>query len=232
MSALQNNEQPVPRNLFWKPAVVGLGDGMIISLALVTLLYAVEKDATAIMKITSFAAIFGTLLVGIAGYFSAKFRMESLRLKTPEEEDRSKKEETVKTIDLFKKLDLGTDMQEQAAHEIEKDSVEWKQLIEKNDQSFEIPDKKHLPFTGFIIGLFYLLGAVFPLIAFFFFEDREDAFIYTLIFSFTGVYLAGYTKSLINGEPLLWGSIRQFLLAVAAVICAWLVAMVFIMMTP
>lgn len=232
MSATPYNEQPVSNHSIWKPAVVGLGDSMIISLALVTVLYNVHTTLTGIFTLTCVAALFGALLVGIAGYFAAKFRMESLALKSEEEQQQLNEEETAKTIDLFKRLDLGADMQQQAASEIEKDSAEWKTFIEKNNQPFELPDKKQLPATGLMMGLAYLAGALFPLLAFIIWDDMDAAFKYTLIFSLTAVYLCGYAKSYINGEPLLWGSVRQLLLGVAAVVCAWMIAIVFFMMTP
>lgn len=218
---------PTNKNSLFKQALPALSDGMIISLAFVTVLFATGSGTENILKLSAVAGFAGAVLVGIAGFFAARFRMESLTLKTPEEEKRLNAEETEKTIALFKKLDLGTDMQQQAASEIEKDSAEWKAFIEKNDQPFELPDKKQLPVTGFVMGMSYLAGALFPMICFLMFNEKEEAYWYTLIFSLTAVYLCGYAKSYINGEPLLWGSVRQLLLGAAAVLCAWMIALVF-----
>ncbi len=232
MSAVKNNEQPVNRNASWKLAVVGLSDGMIISLTLTTVLFVVTNERNSIVLIAGIAALAGALVIGIGGYFAAKFRMESLALRTEAEQKRLNAEETAKTIALFKRLDLGSDMQEQAAHEIEKDSEEWKAFVQKNEQPFELPDKKQLPIAGLIIGLSYLAGALFPLISYSFVDELDIAFKCAVISTLVLLPVVGYIKSLINGEPLLWGSVRLLLLGAAAVTCGWMLALVFATFIP
>ena len=232
MSAIKNNEQPVNRNASWKLAVVGLSDGMILSLTLTTILFVVTNQRSSILFIAGIAALAGALVIGIGGYFAARFRMESLALRSEEEQKRLNEAETQKTIALFKRLDLGSDMQEQAAHEIEKDSEEWKAFVQKNDQPFELPDKKQLPVAGLIIGLSYLAGALFPLVSYAFVDELDIAFKCAAFSTLIVLPVVGYVKSHINGEPLLWGSVRLLLLGAAAVACGWMLALVFATFIP
>ncbi|RYD77995.1 MAG: hypothetical protein EOP53_12005 [Sphingobacteriales bacterium] len=228
MSALKNKEQRVKRNSFWTPAVVGLSDGIIISLAISTALFVVSNEKHILINITAIAAIAGATLISVGGYYAAKSRMEGLSIKSDEEEKKLKEEETARTIALFKKLDLGNDMQEQAASEIEKDSAEWKAYLQKNEQQFEVPDKSQLPHTAFIIGGSYLLGAIVPLIPYLFINDMLTALKWSVFISLLLLPVVGYVKSHINREPPAWGAIRLLLLGGAAVTAVWFVAKIFV----
>ncbi|MBC7936443.1 MAG: VIT1/CCC1 transporter family protein [Rhizobacter sp.] len=221
-------EQPVSKNNFLKQAVIGLSDGFIISFAVATALSVIYSDTYVIAKYTGFFSVLCAVILGIAGYLAAKFRMETLAVKTVQEEERLKNEETFKTVALFKKLGIGEDMQEQAATEIEKDSEEWRAFLKKNQQAFEIPDKKELPVTGLVIGLTFIIGAALALIAYFLWRNSREAMQLSICFNIPLLLSIGFIKSYINREPLLWGSFRLLLLGTTAAAAAWLVAGVFI----
>ncbi|MFT3981447.1 MAG: VIT1/CCC1 transporter family protein [Ferruginibacter sp.] len=226
--SLSENKQPSATGVqHWKQAVVGIGDGLIISVAVATALALVLQQNEPVYYYTGALALLGMIVMGLGGYYAAKFRMESLTLKTTEEEKKYNEAETKKTIALFKRLNLGNDMQEQAAHEIEKDSTEWKEFLQKNEQPFELPDKKQLPFTGIIIGLSYFCGALIPLLAYMCIEETNTALRWSVASTLIALPVVGYIKSRINGEPLLWGALRLLLLGAAAIAGTWLVAGIF-----
>jgi vacuolar iron transporter family protein len=220
--------QPVLKNIFLKQAVIGISDGLIICFAATTALSVIYTDTTIIVKFAGILSIICGIILGIGGYLAAKFRMESLATKTVAEEERLKKEETDKTIALFQKLGIGEDMQEQAVTEIEKDSLEWKSFLEKNQQPFEIPDKKELSSTGIIIGITFIIGAALALLPYLLVSNNRSALQYTIISSLALLLIIGFIKSKINGEPVLGGGIRLMLLGAAAAALAWLVAGIFV----
>lgn len=228
MNQQEFNRQPVLKNSFLKQAVIGISDGLIICFAATTALSVIYADTTVIVKFAGLLSIICGIILGIGGYLAAKFRMESLATKTVAEEERLKREETDKTIALFQKLGIGEDMQEQAVTEIEKDSFEWKSFLEKNQQPFEIPDKKELPLTGLIIGIAFIIGAALALLPYLLMNDSKTALRYAILFSLPLLLITGFIKSKINGEPVLGGSIRLMLLGAAAAALAWLVAGIFV----
>lgn len=220
--------QPVLKSSFIKQAAIGISDGLIICFAAATALSAIRADNPAIIKFAGLLSIICAVILGIGGYLAAKFRMESLAAKTAAEEERLKKEEADKTIALFQKIGIGEDMQEQAVTEIEKDSREWKAFLEKNQQPFEIPDKKELPLTGLIICIAFIAGAALALLPYLLVSNNRIALHYSIIFNLGLLLLIGFIKSNINGEPVLGGSIRLMLLGAAAAALAWVVAGVFV----
>jgi VIT1/CCC1 family predicted Fe2+/Mn2+ transporter len=221
-------KQPVLKSSFLKQAVIGLSDGLILAFAIATALSIHYDDNYTIAKVSGIISIMGAVIIGIGGYFSARFRMESLTAKTIEEEERWKKEEIEKTVTLFQRLGIAQDMQEQTATEIEKDSNDWKVFLEKNQQVFEIPDKKELPLTGIIIGLSFIAGAFVSLVAYYLLHDTKEAFKFSIFINLPLLFFTGLIKSKINGEPVIGGGIRLMLLGAAAVAGAYLVAGIFI----
>ena len=219
---------PTGNNSFLKQAVIGLSDGIIIAFATATACSVLCHDSASVTKLAGILSLGISIIMGIGGYLSAKFRMETLAAKTLAEEEQQAKEETEKTIALFQHLGIGKEMQAQAATEIEKDSVEWKKFLQKNQQPFEIPDKKTLPATGLIIGITFLAGALVALLPYFIFPHPHRAFNISLWINVPVLLAVGYAKSKINGEPIVWGSIRLALLGAAAAAAAYLVAGLFI----
>jgi vacuolar iron transporter family protein len=218
--------QPAAKTSFLKQAVIGLSDGLIITFAVSTGLAVVYRNPSVILTFAGIAGIFGALILGIGGYFAAKFRMESLAAKTIEEEEQLKNEETIKTIELFRKLDIGEDMQGMAVSEIKKDSNDWKAFLQKNQQPFEIPDKKTLPVTGVIIAFSFLAGTFISVLPYFFLPAKQ-AMSYSFFINLPLLWLIGFVKSSINGEPALAGGFRLLLLGAATGGAAYLIAGIF-----
>ncbi|RYY45793.1 MAG: hypothetical protein EOO06_15815 [Chitinophagaceae bacterium] len=227
MNEKQFSRNANPGTSIEKLAVIGLSDGLIIAFAVATALYALGKRSEQIIYFSSIAAVLTGIIIGIGGYLSAKFRMESLAAKTVEEEERLKREETEQTIALFKKLGIGDEMQEQAANEIEKDSAEWKRFLQQNEQSFEVPDKKELPWAGLMIGLSFLAGAVPPIAIYWIITETNKAFQISLLLNAVLMLVVGCIKSNVNREAVLAGGFRLLLLGGAAAGAAYFVAGIF-----
>ncbi|RZL98050.1 MAG: hypothetical protein EOO88_61525 [Pedobacter sp.] len=221
--------QPLPvKSGILKQAVIGISDGLIVAFALATALYALHYSPVNIVKAVGLVSIIIGILVGIGGYLSAKFRMESLASKTVEEEQRLMQEETETTISLFKKLGIDEAMQAQAATEIERDSEEWKSFLLKNEQSFEIPNKKELPLTGIVIGLSSILGGLIGVLTYFIWADINTAFKFSLLINLPLLFIVGVLKSNVNKEAIVTGGFRLMALGAAAAAGAYLVAGTFV----
>ena len=211
-----------------KPAVIGSSDGLIIILAICTAFYVSAINNQDIILPGLLAAIIGTIIITIGGYFAEKSRQESFAEISEAEEDENKKAEVEKTIQLFKRLDLGKDMQDQAAIEIEKDSNEWKSFLKEQLQEPEKKNAKQLPRTAFIIGVSFALGSIIPIVPYLFFKDKTEAFRLSCIISMLALLLVGYIKSKLNKEPVLWGTIRIIMLGALSAIAAYAIATILV----
>ena len=222
-----NQQAPAENNYFLKQSVIGISDGIILGLACTAALFIIFNNTEQVLFYACWIGLLAGCIIGIAGYFSATSRMESLIARSEEEAERKKREEADKTIELFKQLDLGADMQSQVFDEINKDEQEWNTLLQAQQQDFEVPDKKQLPITGFIIGISFILGFMLPLIPYLLYPAAETALKMSLGISLPLLFLTGILKSRINGEPMFWGALRVLLIGSAVLAAAWFIAKIF-----
>ncbi len=207
--------------------VIGISDGLIIPFAIITGLSVIAADKVIIVQGGLMVIVVGAFVLGLGGYLAAKSRQESFAQKTAEQEALTKKEELDKTLHLFKQLDLGKDMQDQAAEVIEKDSNEWKAYLKEHQAELEIHDISQLPKTALIIGLSYAIGGMIPLLPYLYFTNIADAFFWSCSITLLALVIVGFIKSKVNKEPLLWGTFRLMLLGGVAAAVAFAVARIF-----
>lgn len=209
-------------------ALIGISDGIIIPLAIITGA-SVLADTNRPVLVTGFSIIFlGGLILGIAGFLSARSRQKSLALQSKEEEEKSKQDELIKTVTLFKKIGLGEDIQQQVASEIEKDSAEWNAYLEKHTQQLEKPDSTQLPKTAISIALAFVIGGLIPLFPYFMNMEKLKSQLFSIIVSTLILGVVGYYKSKVNKEPIIWGTLRLMFLGFFAAVAVFGVAKIFL----
>jgi vacuolar iron transporter family protein len=221
-------KETVRKELFLSQAIIGISDGIIVPFAFTTGIGLIATGNHLILQAGLIVLMMGSVFMALGGYFAAKSRQESFAKKSKEEETLSKKIELEKTTHLFKELNMGDDMLNQASEEIEKDSQEWKAYLNKHSQELEIPDPSHLPKTAFIIAVSYAMGGLIPLLPYLYFTEKNEALKYASILSLTALLFLGYIKSKVNKEPVVWGTIRLAMLGAVAAAAAYAVAKIFV----
>ncbi len=225
----ENNTLPVLRKgIFLRQAVIGITDGLIIPFAITTGFSVIATNNHLVVQAGVMVIAVGAVIMGLGGYFAAKNRQVNLSQKSTEEEDKIKKTELEKTVQLFKQLNLSKEMQEQAAVEIEKDSVEWKAYLHKHLHELEISEISQLPKTAFIIAISYALGGFIPLLPYLLISDKDGAFLYSAVITMGALLLFGFVKSKVNKEPLLWGTLRLMIFGIVTAAAAFAVAKIFL----
>ena len=225
---IYSNNHPIKNP--YKPftdIVIGISDGLIIPFAITTGLSVIAPNNELIVQAGIIAIVAGAIIMGLGGYFAAKGRHESFAIKTAGEEEKIKKEELERTVLLFKQLDLGKDMQDQAAEVIENDSNEWKAYLEEHLPELEISETAQLPKTAILIGLSYAFGGLIPLLPYLYLNDKKEALIYSCVTTVIALIVFGYIKSKVNKEPILWGTFRLMILGIIAAAAAYAVARIF-----
>ena len=227
---MKEERAPAPddkRHIILKQAVIGLGDGVIITLAICTGLSVLLPGNEQVVPVGFIALAAGALILGMGGYFAAAYKQQGLAAVTDSEEQNRQQAELHKTVQLFKKLDIGEDMQQQAATEIKKDSDEWRAYLQQYQQQPEAPDKSTLPKTAIIIALAYAFAGLVPLLPYYFTAEKNTAFIISIAGSMAALLLFGLLRGKVNGEPMLLSALRLLLLGALATGAAWAVAGVF-----
>ena len=212
----------------FKQAVIGISDGIIILFAVTTGLSVTASNNGLIVQVGFIVVFASAILLGLGGYFAAKSRQENFVRKTiEEEEDALVKDEIKKTISLFKLLDIGKYMQDQATIKIENNSKERRAHLKQNLPEQTMNKSSTLFKTAFLIAISYFLGGIIPLLPFVFIHDKKEAYICSIVFTEMGLIFVAFSKSKIYKEPLMAGTVRLLLLGVITAGAAYMIASVF-----
>lgn len=215
------------KGLYLKQYFAGIGDGIAILFAFCIAMSVWYKDSNTVLKMgATLAALFCTI-IGVGSYFAAKNRQKDLAKKTPEEEQLLYKAELNRTVELFKLLDLGKDMQNMAADVITQDEQEWKIYLELQQQPPEKPEAGQLLKSTLAAVMACITGAVVGLVSWAITLQTIDAITLALYICLPMLFVAGFLKSKLNGEPIWWGGIRQLLLGGALALAGYLIAGIF-----
>ncbi len=214
-------------HLYTKQYIAGIGDGIAVIFAFCVALSVLYEESKLVSSTGGIAAVLISVVIGIGSYFAAKSRQQDLIKKTPEEEKALRDAELGKTVQLFKQLDLGKDMQEMAAEVIATDEKEWKNYLEQQQQPAEQPEAGQLYKSMLAATLASVTGSVIGLIPWAFTQQTATALMYSLAFCLPMLFIAGFLKSKVNGEPIWWGGIRQLLLGSALATVGFLIARIF-----
>jgi hypothetical protein len=215
------------KGLYLKQYLAGIGDGIAILFAFCIAMSVWYSNSNTVLKMgVNLAALF-CIIIGVGSYFAAKNRQKDLAKKTPEEEQLRYKAELNKTVELFKLLDLGKDMQNMAADVIAQDEQEWKTYLELQQQPPEKPEAGQLLKSTLAAVMASITGAVVGLVSWAVTLQTNDATILSLYICLPMLFVAGFIKSKLNGEPIWWGGIRQLFLGGAMALAGYLIAGIF-----
>ncbi|RYF89396.1 MAG: hypothetical protein EOO03_06150 [Chitinophagaceae bacterium] len=226
MSATNTQENRSGYNAF-TDLLIGISDGLIIPFALSVGFNVLLATTTMVWYAGLAVVLAGAIVMGFGSYLAAKDRQESFANKTEAEESALKKAELEKTLRLFRQLNLGQDMQNQAAEEIEKDSNEWKAYLQKHMGTAEVQETGTAGKTAIIIGLAFIAGGIIPLLPYAIVNAKQDALQCSAAITLLCLLTFGYAKSKANNEPVLWGTIRLVLMGAAASGLVYFVAKIF-----
>lgn len=226
---LQNNNANTSNQsgLYIKQYISGIGDSIAIVFALCIALSVGFNKSESVVGIGTIATIVLSCIMGIGSYLAAKKATQSLYTTSPGEEKIIRNNTLQKTIEQLKGLDLGEDFQQMAANAVTADEAAWESYLEQQQQSKEIPARGHSFKSALATFMASITGSAIAMAAWIIVPDSSIAINWSMCFCLPILFVAGYLKSKINGEPLLWGGIRQLLLGGAIVCGGYLIATIF-----
>lgn len=214
---------------YWKPAVLCLSDGIIISTAISIIAAMQYREAAPVWKLMGAVALLGAIILAIGGYYAEKYRNKSMQLADDAALQEYNQQEAGKNKALMQQLNLPDieNLQALAVADIEKENREWQQyVLAHSGEQFSTTQSSSL-LSGIGIGLSFMVGAILPLWPYFFSAHIEQAICNSIITALIALPVAGFARCKANGEAALWGSLRVLLLGALAIGGAYLVATIF-----
>jgi VIT1/CCC1 family predicted Fe2+/Mn2+ transporter len=223
-------EEHLQSSEFIRDIVIGMSDGLTVPFALAAGLSGAVQHNSIVITAGIAEIVAGSIAMGLGGYLAGKTEQEHYdsELKREYEEIEEIPEEEKKEIRIvFAKYGLNLQTQNLIADELAKDKDQWVDFMMKYELGLEKPDANRARNSAATIGISYIVGGLIPLSGYFFTETPYQGLIVSAILTVICLFLFGYFKSKVTGQPKIKGALKVTLIGITAAAAAFLVAKLF-----
>lgn len=210
--------------------VIGMSDGLTVPFALAAGLSGAVQSNSVVITAGIAEIVAGSIAMGLGGYLAGKTEQEHYQSELQREFDEVEKvpereKEEVKIV--FAQYGLDGPTQSLIANELAKDKKKWVDFMMKYELGMEKPDVNRARNSAATIGISYIVGGLIPLTAYFFTHTPYEGLLISALLTVMCLFLFGYFKSKVTGQPPLKGAVKVTLIGITAAAAAFLVAKAF-----
>jgi VIT1/CCC1 family predicted Fe2+/Mn2+ transporter len=225
-----HKEEHLGSSEFITDIVIGMSDGLTVPFALAAGLSGAVQHNSIVITAGIAEIVAGSIAMGLGGYLAGKTEQEHFQaeLKREYEEIEEIPDEEKKEVKLvFAEYGLNENTQNIIADELAKDKDKWVDFMMKYELGLEKPNVNRARNSAATIGISYIIGGLIPLSGYFFTATPFQGLIISAILTVICLFLFGYFKSKVTGQPLLKGAIKVTLIGITAAAAAFIVAKAF-----
>ncbi|MFY8109833.1 MAG: VIT1/CCC1 transporter family protein [Bacteroidia bacterium] len=209
--------------------VIGMSDGLTVPFALAAGLTGAAQGNAVIVTAGLAEIIAGSIAMGLGGYLAGKTEIDHYDSELKREYyevDHYPEKEKEEVREVFEDYGLSPDSQIKIVEELAKDKDKWVKFMMRFELGLEKPDINRARQSALTIGISYIIGGIVPLSSYFpFFTDNaQDGFFYSCIVTAITLFIFGYFKTKIIGQPPLMGAIKILMIGALAASSAYFVA--------
>ena len=227
---IDHNEEHVKSSEFIKDIVIGMSDGLTVPFALAAGLSGAVSASSLVITAGIAEIAAGSIAMGLGGYLAGRAEIDhyaSEQKREYYEVDNLRDKEIDETKEIFSHMGLSASTVDAAVIELAQDKDKWVQFMMKYELDLETPDPKRARNSAFTIGLSYIVGGIIPLSPYFFTEHPHDGLIYSAIVTLISLFIFGYFKSKLTGQPLFKGALKVMAIGAVAAAAAYGIAKLF-----
>ncbi len=210
--------------------VIGMSDGLTVPFALAAGLSGAVSSNTIVITAGIAEIVAGCIAMGLGGYLAGKTEQEhyesELRKEYYEVETIPEKE-IHEVKEVFAEYGIDESGQTLLANQLAKDKTKWVNFMMKFELGLEEPNPQRARNSALTIGMAYLVGGLLPLSAYFFTNTPKDGLIMSAIITTICLFVFGYFKSKVTGQPPLKGALKVTGIGLIAAAAAYFVAVGF-----
>ncbi|MCG9880606.1 MAG: VIT1/CCC1 transporter family protein [Bacteroidia bacterium] len=212
-----------------RDTVIGMSDGLTVPFALAAGLTGAAQGNDVIITAGLAEIVAGSIAMGLGGYLAGKTEIDhyasELRREYLEVELYPEKEKQ-EVRDVFEEYGLSKQSTEAIVEELSQDKDKWVQFMMRYELGLEKPDINRARQSALTIGIAYIIGGIVPLSMYFPFisNNAQDGLLYSCIVTAICLFVFGYFKTKIIGQPPLMGAIKTLLIGAVAAFSAYGIA--------
>jgi VIT1/CCC1 family predicted Fe2+/Mn2+ transporter len=223
----QHKEQHFNGSQIVRDMVIGLSDGLTVPFALAAGLTGAVVQNDIIITAGLAEIVAGSIAMGLGGYLAGKTEIEHYDSELNREYDeveRFPEKEKEEVREIFEEYGLSKESTAVIVEEMARNKEKWVSFMMRFELGLEQPDINRARQSALTIGLSYIIGGCVPLSSYFFTGNPSDGLFYSCIVTCLCLFIFGYLKSKVIGQPPLGGAIRITFIGALAAASAYYVA--------
>lgn len=212
--------------------VIGMSDGLTVPFALSAGLSGAAISNNVIVTAGLAEIVAGSIAMGLGGYLAGKTEIDHYKSELKREYyevDHYPEREKQEVAEIFADYGLSIEHQNIIVEELAKDKDRWVDFMMKFELGLEKPNINAARNSAAAIGLAYIVGGIVPLSAYFpvFGLSTNTALFYSCVITAMSLFVFGYFKTKIIGQPPLIGALKVLGIGAAAAASAYFIAGLF-----
>ncbi len=224
---LHHHEEHLQSSDFITDVVIGMSDGLTVPFALAAGLSGAVSSSDLVVTAGIAEIVAGSIAMGLGGYLAGRTEADHYQSELKREYDeveRVPEREKQEVRDVFAEYGLSAELQNAIADELAKDKKKWVDFMMRFELDLSEPDPNRAKKSALTIGLSYAAGGMLPLLPYFFVESPIDGLMWSSIVTLICLFVFGYFKSKITGQPPVSGAFKVMLIGAAAAAAAFSIA--------
>ena len=215
---------------FISDIVIGMSDGLTVPFALAAGLSGAVASSSLVVTAGIAEIVAGSIAMGLGGYlagrteadhYDSERRREMMEVETVPEREKEEVRE------VFAEMGLPLALQVVIADELAKDKTKWVDFMMQYELGLDEPDPNRATKSALTIGLSYVAGGLVPLSPYFLLASPHEALLYSCGLTLICLFVFGYFKSKVTGQPPISGAFKVMLIGALAAAAAFGVARLF-----
>ena len=207
--------------------VIGMSDGLTVPFALAAGLSGAGSASGIVVTAGIAEIVAGSIAMGLGGFLAGRTEADHYHAELKreyEEIERVPEQEKMEVKEVFAGFGLSPALQNQIADEMAKDKDQWVDFMMRYELGLEKPEENRAARSAVTIGLSYIAGGIIPLSPYFFIHQSQLALYYSCIITMVCLFVFGYFKSRVTGQPVFAGALKVLIIGALAASAAFLMA--------
>ncbi len=207
--------------------VIGMADGLTVPFALAAGLSGAITSSGIVVTAGIAEIVAGSIAMGLGGFLAGRTEADHYASELKREYDeveRVPEQEKSEVKEVFAGFGLSEHLQQEIAEEMAKDKDKWVDFMMRYELGLERPEAGRASQSALTIGLSYVVGGIIPLSPYFFISDSQKALYYSCAITSVCLFVFGFFKSRVTGQPAFAGALKVLLIGALAAAAAFFMA--------
>ncbi|MDN3582078.1 VIT1/CCC1 transporter family protein [Mucilaginibacter flavus] len=199
--------------------VIGMSDGLTVPFALAAGLSGAVSSSTLVVTAGIAEIVAGSIAMGLGGFLAGRTEADHYNSELKREYNEVElvpEQEKAEVKEVFAGFGLSAHLQDEIAEELSKDKKKWVDFMMKYELGLEEPDPNRATKSAFTIGISYIVGGIIPLSPYLIIHTAQEALYYSCGVTLICLFVFGYFKSKLTGQPALSGAFKVVIIGALA----------------